>query len=702
MKPLFLGYDALKRQVRLMPDQRKIHMHVIGSSGSGKSKLLEWMMRGDLRNRQGFCLIDPHGTLYDDLVAYCAHHVLDREVIQLNLSTPDAIVGFNPFTRTKDGDVSVQVDRRIAATMRAWNVEDTDQTPTLARTLRLIYTVMLELNLGLPQVAHLIDFNASEIRGRMIEQLSSPLIQREWRELQGMKAKEWREETLSARNRLFKFLTSTTLARFMGVPDSTLNLQQIMNEGKVLLVNLAPSDHLSHDNAKAFGALLVNEFYECALRRKRDPATGRSPAPYYLYIDEFQNFVTLDIDDMLDQVRKFGLYLCLAHQRFGQMDENIADAVLTNCQIKAVFGGLSTPDARRMAEEVFIGKLDPKKVKVALYQTKFWPEYRRDKVYSKGSAHATASGSSESSAAGSFSGLASGTASFQPDQWFPQSPGMTMSDSTSSGSSSMSGSSSSDSESWGESEGEADIPIFFPVPFEELSSVQYFSLEEQLTEATVALKQQFQRHCFIKLPEEETQPLLVPFVKSFYTPAENVQWYVDQHFKKQHARSIPEVDRLLIEQDASLLQTIRVKEEAEEIVQEDSPPEVGRPEPEPKLRKPIWDRNGESSIWKSVAAVRSSPEKKTERKRGPRPDTENHAKVTALIRRYQDDWVLDDNLSDICEMLDQQGVPIPKTWPTRNPPSRSWTRAFANYPALVVKAIKDRLKAAEPSSSTQP
>ena len=55
MKPLFLGYDALKRPVRLLPDQRKIHMHVIGSSGSGKSKLLEWMMRGDLRNRQGFC-----------------------------------------------------------------------------------------------------------------------------------------------------------------------------------------------------------------------------------------------------------------------------------------------------------------------------------------------------------------------------------------------------------------------------------------------------------------------------------------------------------------------------------------------------------------------------------------------------------------------------------------------------------------------
>lgn len=689
MKPLFLGYDALKRPVRLLPEQRKIHMHVIGSSGSGKSKLLEWMMRGDLRNRQGFCLVDPHGTLYDDLVTYCAHHVLDREVIQLNLSKPDAVVGFNPFARTENGDVSVQVDRRIAATMRAWNVEDTDQTPTLARTLRLIYTVMLELNLGLPQVAHLIDFNSAEIRGRLIEKLRSPLIQREWRELQGMKAKEWREETLSARNRLFKFLTSTTLARFMGVPDRSLNLQQIMDEGKVLLLNLAPSDHLSHDNAKAFGALLVNEFYECALRRKRDGTTGRSPAPYYLYIDEFQNFVTLDIDDMLDQVRKFGLYLCLAHQRFGQMDENIADAVLTNCQIKAVFGGLSTPNARRMAEELFIGKLDPKKVKAALYQTKFWPEYRRDKVYSKSSAHATASGSTDSSAAGSFSGLSSGTAFFQPDQWFPQGQGMTVSDASSSGSSSMSGSSSSSSESWGDSEGEADIPIFFPVPFEQLSSVQYYSLEEQLTEATVALKQQFPRHCFIKLPDQETQPLLVPFVKFFYTPPENVQWYIDKQNKKQNALPPAEVDILLEGQDAALLQIITPAPSQEEPVPEAAaPPAIVELPREHKDRKPIWDRTGNPGLW-----VKPKPQA-IARKRGPKPDVENHNKVSLIVRDYGERWTSDDNLMEICIKLDEQGVPIPKTWPTRtDAKSRSWNRAFLNYPHLVVKAIKDRCKA---------
>src|ERR1043166_3498343 len=104
MKSLFLGYDARKRPIRLKPEDRRIHMHVLGSSGSGKSRFLEWMIRGDLKNSQGFCLVDPHGELYDSVVAYCARHVLDREIILLNLSQPDTVVSFNPFRRSEKTD----------------------------------------------------------------------------------------------------------------------------------------------------------------------------------------------------------------------------------------------------------------------------------------------------------------------------------------------------------------------------------------------------------------------------------------------------------------------------------------------------------------------------------------------------------------------------------------------------------------------
>src|SRR5436309_14677035 len=111
MKPLHLGYDVANRRLEVSAKDRRTHMHIIGSSGSGKSKFLEWMMRGDLRNRQGFALLDPHGTLYNDVVSYCAHHpLLKRDVNLLNLSQPDKVIGFNPFHKTNESSVAVQVD----------------------------------------------------------------------------------------------------------------------------------------------------------------------------------------------------------------------------------------------------------------------------------------------------------------------------------------------------------------------------------------------------------------------------------------------------------------------------------------------------------------------------------------------------------------------------------------------------------------
>src|SRR5947199_8817578 len=104
---LHVGYGADGRAIRLKPEERKTHMHVIGSSGSGKSKFLEWMMRGDLENRQGFCLIDPHGTLYQDVVNYCAHDGRNNNVILLNLSSPDKLIRFNPSHKSGSAHLTV-------------------------------------------------------------------------------------------------------------------------------------------------------------------------------------------------------------------------------------------------------------------------------------------------------------------------------------------------------------------------------------------------------------------------------------------------------------------------------------------------------------------------------------------------------------------------------------------------------------------
>ena len=102
-----------------------------------------------------------------------------------------------------------------------------------------------------------------------------------------------------------------------------------------------------------------------------------------------------------------------------------------------------------------------------------------------------------------------------------------------------------------------DIPIFFPVPFQELSSIQYYSVEEQLTELASALKLQFQRHCFIQIRQQETQPMLVPFVEpvvTFTYNRTNLDWYISRQHGKQQALPAEQIDLLLEEQETALLQ----------------------------------------------------------------------------------------------------------------------------------------------------
>jgi hypothetical protein len=645
MRDLHLGYNALGSPINLTPKDRKTHMHVIGSSGSGKSKFLEWMMRGDLSNRQGFCLIDPHGTLYQAVSDYCAHKVLDREIILLNLSEPGSVIGFNPFRRAEHGDISVQVDRRIAATMRAWNVENTDETPTLDRTLRLIYTVMLELNLGLPQVRHLIDFDAQEIRKTLIDRLPSSLIQQEWGELNSLRAADWRKETLSAKNRLFKFLTSDTLARFMGVPDRSLNLRCVMDEGKVLLVNLAPSDHLSHENARVFGALLVNEFYETAIRRKKDDFDG-DPKPYYLYMDEFQKFIGLDIDDMLDECRKFGLFLVLAHQRFTQLDPSLLAAILTHCKIKAVFGGLPYQDACTLANEMFLPDLNTRQIKKAYYHTihlyeeqtrsvrsravtegtseaKNWAKSRGTSVsegttsghtYGSGNASGYTSQSGTGANLGSsFSAIGDNPDALGTEGWYGQSQVESSFSSSGLSGSEVQFSSSSESEMFvtsesesstegrsvgsnrSVSEGESVVPVFVPIPLQELGSEAEWSREEKVSKVAEMLKYQQERHCFIKIHNQKTQPMLVPFVKSYYTSEANKQWYTEKLLTKHGALPSNEVDRLIESQENVLLKTATLAQE-----QNDSDPPLkkkGRATAPPKVK---GGRSARKSLFSKI------------------------------------------------------------------------------------------------------
>ncbi len=551
MKRLFLGYDANRQGIHLSSTDRERHMHVIGSSGSGKSKFLEWMIRGDIKNRQGLCLIDPHGTLYEDIVKWTAYHnYLDRDIILLNPSDGDYVTGFNPFVKT-EGNVSVRVDAQIIATIRAWGQENTDETPTLERWLRCIYQTLNERRESIVAAEYLIDFYEPEVREYLTSNLSQRMLRSEWQGISKLRTpRQFSEEMLSTRNRLLRFLCSEQICRFMGLRENNINLREIMNEGKILLVNLAPSGELSPENAKVFGTLLVNEIFQEAKKRERGKF-GESPKPFYLYIDEFQEFVTPDIAYILDQSRKFGLHLILAHQRLGHLQDkypDVLDAVLTNVKTRAVFGGLSREAAKLMVEEMFVNQLDLKQIKKAIFQTKFWPKYSRDKVYSSGTSH------TESSTTSSVYSTGQATQWQMEEGWFGVPGPSTITENQGSASGYGSGYADTTSESV------ADAPIFIPVPFKELTSEEYWSLEEQIFKMSDALKSQFPRHCFIQIPGQKTQPMLVPFIKSYGVFEKTLIEYQQELYDQTYSLPVAEVDRLLD------LERKRIKTEAMEYV----------------------------------------------------------------------------------------------------------------------------------------
>jgi Type IV secretion-system coupling protein DNA-binding domain len=378
MMPITIGLDARGDPLTLDPAVRQqTHMHIVGASGTGKSKFLEWLIRQDLDEGHGLCVLDWHGTLYHDVLRYCAFQDVGvfgdpRHLILLNPSQPDYITGFNPFA-SAGPDVSVQVTRRINATIRPWGVTDTTETPTFARVCRVLYTFMVETGETLPNAATMLHFKNRRLRDYAAGIVEDTEARNEWEEIQHLtRFKDWKEEVLSTKNRLVPFVNSKSVRRFMGLREGNLDLADVMDKGNVLLVNLADSDFLDRDTARVFASLLLLQFFETAMRRAtRASMAGEKPRPFILYLDEFQEYITDDIAAMLDQVRKGGLHMVLTHQHLGHFIENprLKKSVFTNARIKAVFGGLDYEDAAEIAREMFLSDLNERQIKKAYYHT---------------------------------------------------------------------------------------------------------------------------------------------------------------------------------------------------------------------------------------------------------------------------------------------------------------------------------------------
>lgn len=509
---LLLGANvASALPVYLTPDQLRTHMHVLGSTGVGKSFFIEGVIKSLILSGQGVCLIDPHGDLYHRILEFCGYLngqrpdlKLDQRVIPFDVGDTRDVIGFNPVARNARV-MTYQVVALMEAIRKCWGQGTFQETPRLARWLFNVAYAVISADVTFVQSQHLVDPSENPYRQAMTARIKNPGIRAEWEWLTTIKPDRREERIESTLNRIKPFVQHELIRPILGQYTHTLNFPSILSSRKILLVNLAKQNAISEDNQHLLGTLIVNELLTAAFARPRNERT-----PFFAFIDEFQHFVTKDMCEILDGGRKFGLHLTLAHQHLHQLkekDPEVYYSVLTNARTKVVFGGLIDEDLDILSKELYTGELDANQMKDEIWQTKYAPVETTRTIHASSSSE----GNSESSGSVSHDSFVSGEMFIPGSDWLstPMTTGMSSARGRGSGSSNSRGSSSSYSDST------TEVPWYEFHEYKELSSRTFRSLEEQLFIKKAQLKGQPGQHAAVLIPGNSVQLIKTSSIREF-------------------------------------------------------------------------------------------------------------------------------------------------------------------------------------------
>jgi len=552
---MILGKNThTRRDVAISEEDRRTHMHVIGSTGTGKSKFLEHMIRQDILAGHGVCLIDPTGALYDDLVNWIESYRLykRRKIILFDPSEENWTFGFNPLMSHANVELSFLVDNMVNAFAKVWGGEDQNQTPRLKRYLRLILSVLVEKKLSLLEAQDFINVYDPAFRQYLVHDLADDRIRKEWLNQEARNKRDLDNDLDSFRSRLLEFIAAPAVRNIIGQVHDTLNFKEIMEEGYILLVNLKPQLKVSVDNIHLLGSLIVNDLLISGLGREK------GAKPFYLYIDECSLFINDDIGRILDLCRKFGPHLILSHQFLHQLKtagDKIYHSVMTNARTKVIFGGLSSDDAEVLVKDVFTQEIELEEWKGKLtkptvtgYNRTWFENYSSSRGYSSGSGEGTSSGSGQASGTG-LSTTSPETGLFGVGGPTSRTDSTSNTFSSSSGQSSSSFESSSESESQGRSEGIEPI-------FQDLS-VESYSLEEQIWRRMVLMMTQNKQHAIIKKPYKKSQFVKIATVEEGFANEKRIKRFKDQaYLSAYYVKAKAEVEATLsVREDQLRLET---------------------------------------------------------------------------------------------------------------------------------------------------
>lgn len=326
----FIGtgyFRGIRRPVHILPADRMRHTYIIGKTGTGKSELLLDMVVQDIKAGKGVCVIDPHGDLIDDTLAFMPPERAE-DVILFDPSDTERPLGLN-LLEAKTEEQKHFITSAIINLM--YKLYDPQRTgiigPRFEHAVRnAMLTIMCEPGATFVEIVRIM--TDPKYVQELLPKVEDPMVRRYWTDQIAQTNDFHKSEVLDyIVSKFGRFVTNKMMRNIIGQSKSAFDFRTVMDEGKILLINLSKGK-LGEENSTFLGLLIVPKILAAAMSRVDVPIEQRKD--FFLYVDEFQNFATPDFATILSEARKYKLALTVANQFIGQMDDEVKNAVFGN------------------------------------------------------------------------------------------------------------------------------------------------------------------------------------------------------------------------------------------------------------------------------------------------------------------------------------------------------------------------------------
>jgi hypothetical protein len=338
------NFRGMDQQFGIYRRDRNRHIYVIGQTGTGKSGLLELLSLSDIYHGEGYAIIDPHGDYAVNNLHFIPPHRI-KDVIYFNASDTEFPLAFNPMELIDPSFKNNTCSEIIGVLKRMFG---DSWGPRLENLLRYTILALLEF----PETT-MLDITRmltdKKFREKVLRHVKDIVVLQFWRvEWSGWGEKNQADAIGPVLNKIGAFTANSTIRNIIGQPKSSFNIREIMDAGKILVVNLSKG-LIGEDNAGILGSFFVTKIQLAAMSRSDIPNVD-DRRPFYLYVDEFQNFATDSFAVILSEARKYGLCLTVANQYISQMSDTVRESVFGNVGTLLAFR-VSADDATKISKQ---------------------------------------------------------------------------------------------------------------------------------------------------------------------------------------------------------------------------------------------------------------------------------------------------------------------------------------------------------------